>query len=291
MKYAPTVSTTAVMAGVSIAAAENRAVATLDFTGAFLYADMPTEQHTATLVRLGQFLTRILVKLDPSYEKFVQPDGTCVVILQKALYGTIIAAAAWYKKISSDLIDLGYKVSSYDNCVFYKQILGKQTLIFLHVDDMYFAAAGGEAAIDIAIDEIKSRCDEVTVHRGKKLTYLGIDFDFSTSGQASLSMCDYVDNTVKMFEEKHGTVTVCSVPANDFIFKTESDNKGLINKRKKIVQTSNQDNKLNEEMTIEYHSHIMRIQYLTKHVRYDTVFPVSILNKRIKNLQKRIGMI
>jgi hypothetical protein len=41
--------------------------------------------------------------------------------------------------------------------------------------------------------------------------------------------------------------------------------------------------KLSAEMATEYHSHIMRIQYLTKHVRYDTVFPVSILNKRVKD--------
>jgi hypothetical protein len=222
IKYAPTVSTTAVMAGMTIAAAENRAVATLDFTGAFLYADMPTERERATLVRLGHFLTRILVKLDPSYEKYVQDDGTCVVILQKALYGTIIAAAAWYKKISNDLKDLGYSVSNYDNCVFYKQILGKQMLIFLHVDDMFFAAAGGEAAIDIAVNEIKSKYDEVTVHRGKKLTYLGMDADFSIPGEVSLSVCDYVDNAIKMFEEKHGKLIVSRVPANYDIFKTSS---------------------------------------------------------------------
>jgi hypothetical protein len=153
---------------------------------------------------------------------------------------------------------------------------------------MFFAAAGGEAAIDIAINEIKSKYDEVTVHRGKKLTYLGIDFDFSKAGEVSLSMCDYVDNTVKVFEEKHGTVTVCGVPANDFLFKSGSDSVVLISKRRRCVLISNQEIKpnstrLNEEMTSEYHSHIMRIQYLTKHVRYDTVFPVSILNKRIRS--------
>ena len=55
IKYAPTVMTPSVMAISSISAEENRAVAGLDFTGAFLYADMPVDVDKATLVRLGQF--------------------------------------------------------------------------------------------------------------------------------------------------------------------------------------------------------------------------------------------
>jgi len=41
MKYAPTVSTTAVMAGVSLTAAENRAVATLDLQEHFYMKSYP----------------------------------------------------------------------------------------------------------------------------------------------------------------------------------------------------------------------------------------------------------
>ena len=32
-----------------------------------MYADMSTDKEKAVLLKLGQFLTRILVKLDPSY--------------------------------------------------------------------------------------------------------------------------------------------------------------------------------------------------------------------------------
>jgi Reverse transcriptase (RNA-dependent DNA polymerase) len=124
IKYAPTVSTATVMCALGIAAAECRAVGTLDFTGAFLCALMPTDRERATLLRMGQFLTRVFVKIDSSYEKYVRTDGTCVVVLEKALYGIIIAAAAWYKKISGDMKDMGYEVSKYDNCVFNKNILG-----------------------------------------------------------------------------------------------------------------------------------------------------------------------
>jgi Reverse transcriptase (RNA-dependent DNA polymerase) len=265
IKYAPTVTTTAVMSVVSIAAHEKRAVATLDFTGAFLYADMPTDRQRATLVKLGQFLTRILVKIDPSYEKYVRSDGTCVVVLDKALYGTIIAAAAWYRKISGDMKGLGYTVSKYDNCIFYKNILGKQIIVTLHVDDMFFAAAGGEAAIDIAVEEIKGLYEEVTVHRGKKLNYLGLDMDFSTPGEVAITMTDYANNAVKLFEETYGELTVAKVPANENIFKVD-ESSGMLNKTQ----------------ATDYVSHVMRLQYLGKHQRYDILFPLSILNKRVK---------
>lgn len=265
IKYAPTVSTTAVMITACIAAAENRAVATLDFTGAFLYADMPNDKERATLVRLGQYLTKILVKLDSSYQKYVRANGTCVVVLDKALYGTIIAASAWYKKISGDMKDLGYKISEYDNCVFFKYINGKQIIAALHVDDFFLTAAGGESDLDIVINEIKTRYDEVTVNRGKLLTYLGITFDFSKEGEVSLSMTDYVDNAVKLYEDTYGILGVSKTPANDDIFKVDESSGFLDTNKAK-----------------DYHSHVMRAQYLAKHQRFDIVFPVSILNKRVK---------
>ena len=255
VKYAPTVSTSSIMAVACISAAEGRAVATLDFTGAFLYADVPTDKEKTTLVKLGQFLTRILVKLDPTYSKYVRPDGTCVVILKKALYGTIIAAAAWYKKISGDMVLLGYTINKYDNCVFYKLVLGKQLIVLIHVDDMKFSAAGGEAALDIAIDEIKGLYDEVTVHRGKKLNYIGMDFDYTKKGEVSVSMIDYVDNSIKIYEDKYGTLGDSRVPANDNIFKID-----------------NNSERLTDEQAHDYVSHVMRQQYLAKHQRYDLSF-------------------
>ena len=97
---APTVATQTVFMVAAIAAAEHRAVAAVDVPGAFLKADMPTD-GPPVLMRLDKFLTSVLVELDPSYQQFVRKDGTCIVQLTKALYGTIQAAKAWYNKIST----------------------------------------------------------------------------------------------------------------------------------------------------------------------------------------------
>ena len=88
---APTVATQTVFMVAAIAAAEHRAVAAVDVPGAFLKADMPTD-GPPVLMRLDKFLTSVLVELDPSYQQFVRKDGTCIVQLTKALYGTVQAA-------------------------------------------------------------------------------------------------------------------------------------------------------------------------------------------------------
>jgi Reverse transcriptase (RNA-dependent DNA polymerase) len=97
----PSVSTTGVFIVAAIAAKEDRAVATIDFPGAFLNIDMP-------LNRDHKYLTNVLTSLHPSYKKFVNANGTCVIKLKKALYGCVDSAKLCYDKISTDLITLGY---------------------------------------------------------------------------------------------------------------------------------------------------------------------------------------
>ena len=74
----PTAATSSVLAVAAIAAHEKRKVITMDVGGAFLNADMsPT--GVIVHVRLDPLMTSILVRLDHSYEAFVEPNGSCVV--------------------------------------------------------------------------------------------------------------------------------------------------------------------------------------------------------------------
>jgi Reverse transcriptase (RNA-dependent DNA polymerase) len=78
----------------------------------------------------------VLTSLDPSYKKFVNANGTCVVKLKKALYGCVESAKLWYEKISTDLITLGYKRNNTDICVFIRtEQNNKQTTLVIHVYD------------------------------------------------------------------------------------------------------------------------------------------------------------
>ena len=60
------------------------------------------------------------------------------------------------------------------------------------------------------------------------------------------------------------------MPANDNIFKVDSNSE-----------------KLSGKQAHDYASHVMRQQYLAKHQRYDLIFTISVLNKRMNNPSKK----
>jgi hypothetical protein len=80
----PTAHTSSSFIVGAIAAKEGRAVAKIDFPGAFLNADMP-DDHAPVLMRLGRFESLVLCRVDHSYYKYLKPDGTLVVRLRKGL--------------------------------------------------------------------------------------------------------------------------------------------------------------------------------------------------------------
>jgi hypothetical protein len=85
------VSTTSVFLVAALAAKEKRTVAVVDFPGAYLNSEMPKDGKKVHM-KLDQYMTGVLVSLDPSYKEFVNEDGTCVVRVVKGLYGLIEAA-------------------------------------------------------------------------------------------------------------------------------------------------------------------------------------------------------
>ena len=72
----PTLSTSSLFI-LSAIASKDKAVAYIDFPGAFLNSVM-TE---VVLMRFNKFLTSILVKIDPNNTTYVQKNGTCIVRL------------------------------------------------------------------------------------------------------------------------------------------------------------------------------------------------------------------
>jgi hypothetical protein len=69
---------------------ERRAVTVVEIGGAFLNANM---ESTGIVVhmRLDRTLTSMLLEIDSVYKDFMEPNGTVVVELDKALYGCVDA--------------------------------------------------------------------------------------------------------------------------------------------------------------------------------------------------------
>lgn len=114
----PTVSTSAVMTVLAVAAFENRKGSVMDIGGAFLNATMG---KVIVHMRLVPTMSAMLVELDGTYGTYTDNRGCTVVRLEKALYGYVESAALWYNNLSASLMDAGYKKNEYEICVYNKR--------------------------------------------------------------------------------------------------------------------------------------------------------------------------
>ena len=133
----PTASTSSVLTVAVIAASESRSVIIIDIGGAFLNADIAP---TGIQVHMHQ----MLMQIDPTYQQYVESDGSMMVQLDKALYGCVEAAALWYADLRSKLEEDGFVANPYDACILNKSGAdGVQITISVHVDDLLVTSSSG----------------------------------------------------------------------------------------------------------------------------------------------------
>ena len=100
-------------------------------------------------------LVDILIKLAPhEYQGYVvYKNGKRVLYVQviKAIYGILIAALLWYKKLWSDLEEVGFEFNPYDPCIANCTINGKQHTIRMHRDNIMSSHEDKEINDDFAI--------------------------------------------------------------------------------------------------------------------------------------------
>jgi hypothetical protein len=261
----PTVSTSSVFIVAGIAASEKRAVATVDFPGAFLYSEMPID-GPPIFMKLNKFETMVLCHIDPRYRKYVLNNGTCIVKLKRALYGCVKSARLWYELISKDLEELGFKKNVHDMCVFNRleKDSNKQTTLVLHVDDMMITA-DKEETIDKFIVELQSskRFTNLSIQRGKTLDYLGMTFDFSDDDKCKVTMNGYIKELLKEYCNIAGVV---ATPATNDLFNEKENSPQLDCSEKEF-----------------YHTLTAKLLYLGKRVRPDILTAVSYLVKKVQS--------
>ncbi len=64
--------------------------------------------------------------------------------LQKALYGMMKNALLFYRKLISELKEMGFEVNPYNPCVVNKIVSGSQMRIQWHVDDLMISHTSGK---------------------------------------------------------------------------------------------------------------------------------------------------
>ena len=71
----------------------------------------------------------------------VQDRDTYICILKKALYGLNQAPRAWYERIDSYLMNLGFTRSNYDPNLYYKVDRERTLILVVYVDDLFLTGA------------------------------------------------------------------------------------------------------------------------------------------------------
>ena len=259
----PTVALESVFTTATIDAREKREVVTIDIPGAFLHAD----NDDYVIMRMTGTLAELMAKTDPKlYRKYLSVEKGKKVLylrLQKALYGMMKSALLFYRKLVSELIEMGFVINPYDPCVANKIVNGSQLTLRWHVDDLMISHKNMADINNFLVDLKNIYGSNLAESTGKTHDYLGMIFDFSFSEEVRINMTPYISNIITEFpEEIKGTY---ATPAADHLFKVRDDGR-----------------KLPEEQADAFHHTVYQLLFVANRARRDIQTAVSFLTTRVK---------
>jgi len=257
----PTISMSSLMTVLSIAKSEGRHLATVDIKNAYLNASLEDE---GLIVVLDEAVAKEYLKLVPGAEDKLSIKGELFCKLNKALYGTVEGAKAWYDNLSNFLMkDLKFEVNSYDNCVFNRVINGVQITVGLYVDDLLITCRDKRYIKDLN-EKLTERYKETTFHDDLSLSYLGMIIDNSNKDYIEIKMPAFVQQVID--ESGVDKSKVSDIPASAGLF-TVDESATL----------------LDDEAREDFHSLVAKLLYLSKRGRPDILLPVTFLCTRVSS--------
>jgi hypothetical protein len=256
----PTAQTASVLMLACLAAHERRVTATMDFTAAYLNADMPLDKDGDPVIMvLEPHVAEIAIMVEPSWKRLLTKSGKLYVRVDKAVYGFAPSGKLWFDLLSSALRELKFTPNPEDPCVWNGEIDGEKMSIALHVDDKLITATN-EAIIHKFAKFMGGKFKGMTLVIDKKLDFLGMVFDFTTPGQVGVSTPG-LEKTLLI--DIHGKAPT---PAEDNLFKVDELSK-LLNDKDKAL----------------FHSNVMALLFMAKRSRPDIILAVSFLTSRTLN--------
>ena len=273
----PTVATEAVLLTCIIDAEEGRDVAVIDIPNAFIQTRIQDKKDMA-LIKIRGILVEILVEIAPDvYGPFVsvnrKGEKELIVRCLNAIYGTMVASLLYYLKFVNSLKRNDFVLNPYDACTANRMVDGKQQTVVWHVDDCKLSHVdpkANDAFIEVLRDEYESIFEDgsgkMTVSRGKKHTYLGMDLDYTTPGQVSISMPGYIQEILDVFDKAAPKCTGTKTSAAPVdLFRVRPDSP-----------------KLSPTQKDSFHSLVAKTLFATKRARPDTGTSISFLTTRVR---------
>jgi hypothetical protein len=269
----PTVSTEATMITGVIEARERRDVATCDIPNAFVQTKLDEKDKDGhkTIMKIRGPLLEILCEMDPTYGEYVVMENGNKVLyvhLTRALYGMLISALLFYKKLKKDLISYGFTINPYDPCVANKVVDATQLTVSWHVDDLK-ASHKKSSVIDEFLKWIVrtyGKIGRVKITRGKTHEYLGMTLKYTEDGSFIVDMTSYVQSMIDSFpEEDLSSEKKVNSPWTDNLFKISPESIDL-----------------SKAMAEQFHTTTAQGLFLCKRGRPDISPVISFLTTRVK---------
>ena len=260
----PTVQLNSLLLTLLMDAQEHRDVATADVVGAYLMAPL----SDFVLVKIMGNSVDIMCQVQPAYQDYVVNEkGKKVLYLQltKALYGCMQSALLWHNTFSSRLKQMDFRLNPYDSCVANKKINGSQCTICWYVDDVKISHVEGDVVSNI-IKRLEETFGKMTVTRGRRHTFVGMDIEFKDDGTVYLTMNEYIKECVDTYRDqiKH----VVATPAKGTLF---DEDVGIAS------------NLIPDEQADKFHHTMAKLLFAAKRVRLDIDLAVSFLCTRVAN--------
>ncbi|RZB76459.1 Retrovirus-related Pol polyprotein from transposon RE1 [Glycine soja] len=150
----------------------------------------------------GKLEEIVYMQQPPGFEH----DSNLVCKLNKALYGLKQAPRAWFEKLSTTLISLGFKASKCDPSLFVSSSCGNITYALVYVDDIILTGNNS-----VLIQQLISHLNSIfsLKHLGKLDCFLGIEVKYNSAGSVMLSQTKYISDLLERvnMEEAKGIST------------------------------------------------------------------------------------
>jgi hypothetical protein len=156
---------------------------------------------------------------------------------------------------------LGFKLNPYNPCIANMMVDGKQYTICWYVDDNKISHVDAKV-VDWVIEEIEKKFGKMTVMRGKKHVFVGINIKFTNNKCVQITMQDYVKESIEAFGEPiKGRMTS---PAKNDLFEIQEDAEESNEKKSEI-----------------FHHIAAKLLYVAKRARVDIQLAIAFLCMRV----------
>ena len=257
----PTVSTDALFLTMVVDAHENRDVATADVSGAYLNAEM----DDLVIIRLTGKTVDLMCRVNPEWSKYVIFEGKTKVLYlrcNRALYGCVKSGLLWYELFTSVLVGMGFELNPYDPCIANATIKGKQCTICWYVDDTKISHVNRRVVTNI-LNRIEDRFDKLTITRGRRHEFLGMNIYYPGDGNVEVLMDRYIREAITD-SNLHITSSECKTPAASTLAEIGPDETDLPERRAKT-----------------FHSIVAKLIYVGTRARGDILPTLGYLCSRV----------